>query len=211
MPRASGGRRAQRRHERFDVGADAAHGIARRERHLIDPHAPASPFEEDRQPGVGIGALRMEHERVLLPVALDVLDLGLGIHRTAGSVFLERHPDVPVVAGRLQPQIPVVGDPCAQRDPRLVEPVALDDPVGQLDPERVLDRLLFEEVERDGIGNLRVPAKAQPVVVVAVVRMALPVTGESDVVGRLLETAVGTSSADNPPLTPSYMNSTNCP
>jgi hypothetical protein len=132
----------------------------------------------------------MEHESVLLPVPLNVLDLRFGVRRATGTVFLERHPDEPVVAGRLQPQVSAVGDPRAHRDPRLVEPVALDDPVGQLDPERVLDRLFLEEVVRDGIGDGRVPGKGEPVVVDAIVGVPLPMAGEAHVVGRLLEAAV---------------------
>ena len=192
--------RPQRRHQRLDVGPHAAHGVAGQERQLVHPHVAPATFEEDREAGVGVGPLRTQLERVSLPVALNILDLGFGIHRSAGSVFLERHPDAPVVAGRLQPQVPLVGDPRPHRDPRLVEAVSLDDPVRQLDPKRVLDRLLLEEVVRDGIGDLRVPAEGQPVVVDAVVRVALPVAGEADVVGRFLEAAVPDELGGQPAL-----------
>src|SRR5258707_10826421 len=40
------------------------------------------------------------------------------------------------------------------------------------------------------MGDRVVPAEAQPVVVDAVVRIAFPVAGEAEIVGRLLEAAV---------------------
>jgi hypothetical protein len=76
--------------------------------------------------------------------------------------------------------------------------VPLDDPAAHVDAQRVLDRLFLEEVERDGIGDLVVPAKAQPVVVVAVVRMTFPVAGKADAVRRLLEAAVAQKLGGQP-------------
>lgn len=192
-------RRAERGHQRLDVSPHPGDGVPRQERHLVDPHA-SLPLEEDGEPGVRVGPVRNEREPVLRPVALDPPDLRLGVRPPAGPVLFQAHEEAPLVAARLQPEVPVVGESRPDRDARLVDPVPLDGALADVHAEGALDGLLVEVVERDRVGDGVVPDEAHPVVVDAVVRVALPVAGEAEVVGRLVEAAVQHQLGGQPPL-----------
>src|ERR1700737_749829 len=75
-----------------------------------------------------------------------------------------------------------------------------DDTALGVDPERMLNRRWFDELRRDWVGHGIIPAKMDALVVIPVVRIALPVPRQPNRVWGLLEATIEEQLGMHPPL-----------
>ena len=127
-------RGTQRPHLLEDIPAHAPDGVARHERHLIDPQR-AGAREQDREPRVRVARLRLQREGVLRPVTGDALYRGLAVDAPSGHVGLERHRHAAGELLGLHPDGAVVLDTAPDVEARLMNTVADHDACTQLHPQ----------------------------------------------------------------------------
>jgi len=163
--------------------APAIRRITRHQRHAIDPEF-AFAWKQDNETRERIAVCWLERELVLTPVALLNIEIGSRVDLTLVHIRLECDRDLTRVISCLYPEIAAIFDTCPNRNPRLINPVSRNDAIAGLN----LQRMVFAFYR--WISRLIVPMERECIVVIPIVRIAIPVARKTDDVGRLFKAAV---------------------